>query len=171
MIDWGLVKLQYEIFGESVEDLAVQFDTSTRLIDYAIKNENWQRFPIATALSDWRNLDSIEELPPDLVDQVRDRMSILFTLKQSTLNPRYIAIETAILGKAQNIIQNLSPEHPNAAQVLKAIADVFTSLRDAAGMVGKQQEEEQKGVQVNIMTKVGDKQVLEKPPVAVQIKG
>lgn len=170
MVDWGLIKIQYELFGETAEELADQFEVSLPMIKYAIKEERWQQLPIANAIQDWKNLDDLQEMPADIVDQVRDRMSILFTLKQSTLNPRYIAIETALLGKAQTIIQNLQPDHPNAASILRSISDVFVALREATGMVDKAQQEDSGGVKVNILTRVeGGKPAIDSPPVAVQI--
>ena len=169
-IDWGLVKLQYEIFGETVQDIATEYDTTPRFIQHAIDNEGWKRLPVADALRDWTNIESVEDIPPDMVDQVRDRMNILFTLKQSSLNPRYIAIEAAILGKAQGVIQNLDPDHPNAESVLKAISEVFTSLRDVAGPGGRNaQAEESKGITVQVMTRSqSDKKIEQGVKVDVQ---
>jgi hypothetical protein len=155
-IDWGLVKIQYEIFGESKKSLAEQYGTTTRMIEYAAESGSWRRKQIAQAVQAWEDIDNIKELPPDLLDEVQSRMQILFTLKQSTLNPRYIAIEAAILGKTQQVIQNLNPEDPNAADILAAMAKVFTALRETAGITGRNSEEKGKSITVKIMSKVGN---------------
>jgi hypothetical protein len=117
------------------------------MIEYAAEQHAWKRLPIATALNEWKELDSLEDLPPDLMDQVKDRMQILFTLKQSSLNPRYIAIEAALLGKAQLVIETISADHPNAAAVLKSMADLFVSLRETATNItsGKDAKDDGKG--------------------------
>lgn len=169
-VDWGLLRIQYEIFGEEIDDLAEEYDTTPRMIEYAAEEGKWQRMPIAKAISEWQNIENLEEIPPDLMDQVRDRMQILFTLKQSTLNPKYIAIETAILGKAQQVIQNLSSDHPNAAQILKAMTDVFTSLREATGAGGSRGEETQdNSIKVQILQRVGPGGPAD-PSAAVQVE-
>ena len=153
-IDWGLVKIQYELFGETAQSLAEEYDTTLRMIQYAIDDGGWEPKPIATAITEWQNLDNIEDLPSDMLDQVKDRMSILFTLKQSALNPRYIAIETAILGKAQQVIQNIGPDHPNAAAALKAMAETFHMLREANGVGGSKNDEPDNSITVNIQQRV-----------------
>jgi hypothetical protein len=155
-IDWGLLKIQYEIFGETTESLADQYNTTPRMIEYAVEEGKWQHKPIAKAIQAWEEFGSIEELPPDLLDEVQSRMQILFTLKQSTLNPRYIAIEAAILGKAQQVVRNLNPEDPNAADVLSSMAKVFTALRETAGITGSNSEDKGKSITVKILSKVGN---------------
>ena len=155
-IDWSLLRLQYELFGETVESLAEQYDTTPAMIQYAVDEKGWQITPLAQAVGKWKTIPDLKDVPPGLLDEVRDRMDILFTLKQSTLNPRYIAIETAILGKAHQVVESLNPEDVSAASVLKSMTDIFVSLREAVGMGGRKREEVGSGpMQIQILTQVG----------------
>ena len=154
-IDWNLLRIQYELFGETIDSLADQYDTTPAMIQYAVDEKGWQITPLAKAVGEWKEYENLEEMPLGLIEEVRDRMQILFTLKQSTLNPRYIAIETAILGKTQKVIESLNPEDVGAADILKNMTRIFVSLREAAGITGGRQEDQAPPpMQIQILTKV-----------------
>ena len=136
-IDWALLKLQYEVLHEDVETLAVENGTTPRVINYAIRSENWQRVPLTQAIKDWSDIDSLDQLTDSVVEQVTTRLSALALLKQAAMNPRYIALETAIVGKAMEIIRNINSQHPLATTQLKNIAEVFEKLKGANGLLSK----------------------------------
>ncbi len=128
-IDWGLVQLQYELFGATAEQLAEEYNTTTRMIEYAIDERNWKRAPLALACQDYSQLSKVEDVSDKLLDEVQKRMLVMRSLKQSALGPRYIALETALLGKCLEMLKSLQADDPNNAAVLRVVSDVMKSLK------------------------------------------
>lgn len=156
LVDWGLIRVQFETLGCSVEQLAEEFGISKSMIQYAIEEENWKQLPICSAVQDWRDVDQVQDIGEELISEVQDRMRIMRTVKQSALSPKYIALETAILGKGLEVIRGIHPESPNAASQLKQITDVLQSLTGSksAGVNGPTQSEKQ-SLTVKVMSHVG----------------
>lgn len=158
-IDWGLIKVQYEIFGEDIRTLADENQISPSLIHYAAEEGDWQKVPLAEATRDWRDLDQLDAAGDQLIDEVTKRMRIMRTIKQSALSPQYIALETALLGKAMDLIKTIDPASPGAAGQLKTVSDMIVSLQEKNnGSVAIQPSggaEGSGGITVQIMSQVG----------------
>lgn len=157
-VDWGLIKLQYEVFGLSEDEILEDGQVSRTQLRYAIDEQGWQQLPTATTLQDYRDLGSVEDAGADLIDAVQDRLRTLRTIKQAVLSPRYIALETAILGKALETLNTISADQPTAAAQIKVLTEVLTQLKAQNNMVGAGAggaEGENKGVTVRIMNQVG----------------
>lgn len=156
-IDWSLVQLQYEVFGESFDEIAKAYDTTPRMIEYAAEKRGWKRLPVAEAVQNWTDLDKLEDVSDELIDEVQKRMKIMRTIKESALAPRYMAVETAILGKALELLQNLDSTDPHATIKLKAVAEVLKSLKDQNGMTVQSAQNEQNAApsfKINILNHV-----------------
>lgn len=157
-VDWGLIKLQYEVFGLSREEILEDGQVSATQLDYAIEEQGWRRMPTACALQDYRDLGDLEQVGTDLIEEVQNRLRTLRTIKQAVLSPRYIALETAILGKALDTIQTIDPATPQAAGQIKVLTEVLSSLKEQNQMVGPAASGEGEGgggMTVKIMTQVG----------------
>lgn len=156
-VDWGLIKMQYEVFGLSKEEILEDGTVTAAQLDYAIDEQGWSRLPVCSALQTYRDLGDLNEVGTALIDEVQGRLRTLRTIKQGVLSPRYIALETAILGKALETIQVIDASQPQAAQQIKTLTDVLHSLKDQNNMVGAGGAEDggTSGVTVNIMSKVG----------------
>ena len=128
--DWGLIKIQYEMFGEDLDVLAEEYGVRPRALRYAADEGGWKRLPVGKVVRDWTEIESMEDISDEIIDSVKKRQDILYTLKQSALLPRYILLEAALLGKATEVVHGVSPEHPTAAAQLKMAADILTSLRE-----------------------------------------
>ena len=157
LVDWGLIQIQYETLGSTVEQLSEQFDISEAMIRYAIEEKSWKQMPICAAVQDWRNVEQVQDIGEELITEVQDRMRIMQTVKQSTLGPKYIALETAILGKGLEVIRGIHPDNPNAANQLKAITDVLQSLAGgkSSGGVNGGNSEAKPSLTVKVMSQVG----------------
>lgn len=156
-VDWGLVKLQYEVFGLSEQEIIEDGQVTPTALKYAIEEQGWQRLPTAEALQDYRDLGDLNEVGTSLIDEVQGRLRTLRTIKQAVLSPRYIALETAILGKALDVIQNVDANAPQAAAQIKVLTDVIASLKEQNKMVGAGEVGAEGGgsaLQVNIISKV-----------------
>ena len=156
LVDWGLIRVQYETLGCTVAQLADEFQVSESMIRYAIEEEDWKPLPICAAAQDWRDVEQVQDIGEELLTEVQDRLRIIRTVKQSTLSPKYIALETAILGKGLEVIRSIHPENPQAASQLKQITEVLQSLTGgkSAGVAGGA-ESEKKAVTVKIMSQAG----------------
>ena len=158
LVDWGLLKLQYEVFGISEEQLASDGQVSPTALRYAIEEQGWKQLPVAEGLQDYRDLGGLEQVGGDLIEEVQNRLRTLRTIKQAVLSPRYIALETAILGKALDTLQTIDPQLPQAPQQIKILTDVLSSLKEQNNMVGPKSgggEGGNGGVTVRIQTVVG----------------
>lgn len=129
-VDWATIRLQYEMFGAELPDLADEYDVSLTALEYAAEEQRWHRVQVAEAArQDWRDLDQLKDVGEGLIDDVQKRIRILQTVKESALSPRYIMLETAILGKARDIITAIRPDAPLAGQQLKQVSEVLEKMR------------------------------------------
>ena len=152
MTDWKLLKLQYEVFGESVENLAESSEVSVGAIEYAVEEENWKQKPLAIAIRDWEYSDKLEDVNTGVLDEVKSRLGVLEALKRSALAPQYMAVEAAILNKALEIVRTLENES-NAAGQLKQIAEVIASLKGDDAKA-KADGSEKDGINIQILNYV-----------------
>jgi len=164
-VDLALIQLQYEIFHEKVEDLALEYDTTPRMIEFQAESRGWKRSlltPLTTEI-DHTSKESLEA-------SISENTSLLKTIKQAALNPKYIALETAILGKCLTLVKNLQADDPTTAGALKAISEIFKSLKETTqGKVEAEQASESKGFQVIIQNRIGALSGPEPEPIEVSI--
>ena len=157
-VDWGLLKVLYEINGEEIPTLADEFGIAPSLIEYAAAEGEWQRLPLADATRDWRDLDQLEAVGDELIDEVTKRLRIMRTIKQSALSPQYIALESALLNKAMQLIQAIDPTQPGAATQLKTVSDMVAGLQEknngSTGAAGGD-EAGSRGFTVQVLAQVG----------------
>ena len=155
-IDWNLVKVQYELFGAEVNDLAEAYQTSPRMIEYAVKEHKWERKPLAAAACNWDQLSDLSLVDDTLIDEVTKHLQVLHTLKLSALHPSYIALETAIVTKALMVVQGIAAEDPQAAEKLKSITAVLESLGTRSGVGPAKQQEQAPSLRVMVMGQVDE---------------
>lgn len=153
--DWNLIKVQYELFGYSTEELAEEYNVPVRMVELAAEDHNWKRLPVADKVHNWKDLKTIDE---STLDDISYRLKLLQTLKESALGPKYIILETAILNRAIEIMQNLNPQAESATDKLKMVSEILQNLQgkrireaDAANGNGSG------GVKVSILNYVGDR--------------
>lgn len=157
-INSSLLKVLYEVCGESEEDIAAYFGVSTTLVRYAVEEANLKQTQVAQTAHDWTTLDVVD-VTDDVIQKVRDRIRVLQTLKLSAQNPQYIALESAILAKLQDIIINLPAQGPGLAGTLKEVVSTLSTLRQLP--IGPPEvaspDESANGtkVQINILGQVG----------------
>ena len=129
-VDWATVRLQFELYGVSLADLAEQYCISMPMLEYAAEEGGWKRIKVAKAAQqDWHDVEQLQEVGDGLIDDVKQRIRVLQTVKESALSPRYIMLETAILSKAREVIHNIHPDAPLAGQQLKQVSEVLEKLR------------------------------------------
>jgi len=156
-LDWGLLKIQHEVFGSSFEQLAKEYNTTVHMIKYAAEEQGWKQLPIAQAARDWQDVGVVDEVTDELMDEVQRRLTILDTVKRAAISPRYHIIEAAILGKVEQIVATMDSTLPTAAAQLKVLTEVVANLSQQTGRSAAAQEEKGSGgITVKILTQVGD---------------
>ena len=160
-IDWSLVQLQYEIFGATIEDLAAEYGMTSHILSYAVESRGWKRSETA-ALT--RTLPPAERSAPGVQTQVVDKaaltesitenQTLLRAIKQSTLSPRYIALEASLLSKCLNLVSNLSDDDPTNATALKLVSDILKSLTDSHHIKAPANDSGSGAINVSIMSQV-----------------
>lgn len=154
--DWDLVRVQYELFGEDPTVIAEENDVSLSMVEYAIEDGGWERLPMSSVSSDIKDLTSLEEVTDDLLDAIKQKMSLHQVVKLSAFNPKYTALEAVILSKATEIAKSLNPDQPGAAQQLKTLTEVISSLQSKNQVALPSAQEDGTGSRlvVQIMNKV-----------------
>jgi len=128
-IDWDAVKVQYEIFHEDVRCLAAENKVNPALIEYAVKERGWKRAPMKGIMHDVKDIYDLEEITDDILNAAGERLTTINMLKAVTMNPKYVALENAIIAKAMEVVNSLMPQAPTAGDQLKKVADLLSSLR------------------------------------------
>lgn len=164
-IDWGLVKLQYELFGATEADLATEYDTTERMVKYVAEEQGWCRASLALTRQEYDPSDNKEILQ----QQIEENLQLLSTIRSNTLNPRYIALEASLLNKSLDLLKNMPTDDPSQTAVLKVVAEVLKSLKEnSGGNFNNNKQSEQKGVKILIQNQVGTAAV-EREAVTVSI--
>ena len=145
--NWALVKSQYELLNHSVEDIARDNNISTTVVEYAIRNKGWQRLNMSDALHKL-------EHSPDEMDGLIDSLALL---KEASLLPQYIAVESAMLAKLEQMVNSAPLGLPAGADIIAKCEKVFSSLAGSQGMLSrvrnKQADEDGGGVKIQIMNR------------------
>ncbi len=166
-IDWDTIRIQYEIFHESVDVLAQENGTTPAMIEYAVQEKGWSRAPMKGMLHDVRDVSTLEQVTDDVIASVAERVSTINVLKNAAMNPRYIALETAIINKAKEIVSALMPQAPTAGDQLKKVTEVLDKLRDRAQPATSTGSGSDDRVVVQIMNNIDLQQQEPKPAIEV----
>lgn len=171
-VDWDAIKVQYEIFHEDVRLLAAENKVNPALIEYAVQERGWKRAPMKGIMHEVKDLNNLEELTDEILGAAGDRLTTINMLKAVSMNPKYIALETAIITKALAVVESLMVQAPTAGDQLKKIADVLLSLKQnsipSANVAGKNGKDDGRVI-VQIMNTVDLIQSEKEPVPVVQI--
>ena len=150
-IDWQLAQIQYEVFDVPFDQIAQEYDTTPRMVKYAAEKHGWKKNDLALVLQ--QKLE-VGEIDSELIDQISERLGILFTVKSSALMPSYVMLEAALLSKCIAHVKSLDADNPASATNIKMVADVLKTLRDkASGGLG-QQKDDKGAITVKILNQV-----------------
>lgn len=157
-IDISMLRVMYEVFCESPQEIAEQLGVSRVLVEYAIEENGFVQTKLAKSVKEWRNVE-LKDTPDDMLVDVRRRLKAIHALKQSALDPKYLTIEVALLTKLQSIVENIDSSEPGAAGRLRDVAATYASLREKSAPAELGQPEQtpgQGGLTINIMGVVGN---------------
>jgi hypothetical protein len=139
--NWDLIKFQYEVLGESLEDLAAVHEVSPAVLKF--NAESWKPIPLAQQKAlQFPDLSSLEEITKEMAKQVREHARTASLLKQKFLGPKYIALEAMLLTQATTILSNIDPKDPRSANSVKTITSVLKELLEQNSILHVSSEKE-----------------------------
>ena len=106
MADVALLKLQYEFLNTPIQELAANEGVPISIIETEIRNGQWvRRVPITvTPLSDNATDEEIAIYQEQFLDINQKRLKLYNLAKEILLAHRYLTLESAILTKAADLV-------------------------------------------------------------------
>lgn len=145
-LNLALLRIDYEIFHKTVDEICAEHGVSRAIVDHAIKSQEWKR----------QDLDTTEAMEVATTD-LKEKLDCAHVLRQQVLDPQYIRIEAAITEKTLDVINSIDSQDPNAAvRVLKQTTDILSTLRPTQAMIDTKKQAGEAGLKILIMNKVGD---------------
>ena len=150
-----LMQTQYEVLGESCEDIAENHGITVQMVLYAVEKYGWTR----------------NEFDPETLQKVatqrQSMMDSVHILRQGALDPQYIKIEAAITHKAQEVIRAIEPESAKATDKLKDMTEILSKLRPTTAMMKSDGSSNE--MKIVIMNRVGDLNQPESKTIDVEV--
>ncbi len=129
MVDVDLIRLQYEILGVPLEVLASRFELPLSLLEAEAEKNQWTRL--------WDDddapvIDEDEEDPfsvkaEDYIDKTRKKLVAFSLAKEILLTQRYLDLESGILKKASEILENIDGSS-NAVNATRTLASLYRDM-------------------------------------------
>jgi hypothetical protein len=144
-------QFEYEYMGTDVEEVAKKYGLPLHACKFRVENGHWQQ----------KHVPAIKEASEleDFTKQVAAATQAQIIVAQSEFRPLALQLEKSIRAKALQIIDNLDPQHPRAANQLKTIEQVRRSLEETVPTpiqaliknAGAQVGEGEDGLTINIL--------------------
>jgi len=164
-IDFKTLRMRYEILGDTLEDLAVEYSLTSDQIHYLAREEQWTQSLLPTPHVDTKN---VEGYAKSLLEATKHKLSILSVYNQLSLRPQYITLEHTLLDKAVQMASLLDPNEPMAVSKLRTLTGILNDLSNRLGLLAGAANEGEKllndaGVSVNIIQQFldGNQQVIQ----------
>lgn len=114
VVDWNLVKLQYEVLADSKDTICTDHEIPPGLLEQAIEEHGWVRSDtIAT---------------PDFIEDVEQKASYIAAHRQMLTAPMYTKIEYLLLVKCMAVLNTVDKDDSNAPTKLKSLAVTIDTL-------------------------------------------
>lgn len=132
--NWKLVRNEYETLGTGIKELASSHHTTEALIKAAIEEGGWMP------------LDDLS------TDDTTTRLRAMEVRHQTTLVPRFIALQAKMLEKCDTLLDAV--HDLDDAGNLRIVSEVIEKHRPA--IMGNKDDAGDKSITVRILSKVGD---------------
>jgi hypothetical protein len=170
LVDWTIIRMQYEVFGEDIQTLADTYNVSEKLIEYTAEKQGWNVIPATNQPpKQWADNPNVED---EVLDEVNQRLRVIQTLRSQAINPQLIAMESALMTKAMEMIQSIDDQDVNASSKLKIASEILKTLREQNPTTQHQNDkngDSGTGVRVYVLGAVGSDGQPAAGQVAVEI--
>lgn len=128
MVNIELARLQYEILGRSLEELADHLDVPLDLLQEEAKKKKWkQTFPEDNTPPIYdEDEDAFAAELDNYVEKTRKRLVAFSLARDVFLSQKYLELEASILEKANELI--LSENNASSVSAVKALADLYKNM-------------------------------------------
>lgn len=159
--DHDTIKMRYEILGDSLQDLAAEYDLNPDALSHMAREDGWKQRNLPTVIFDSEPSD-LATYSEQLLEASQHRLNILSIYNQLHLRPEYVKLEHALIAKALLIADKLEPNSPFAATQLKSLVESLNALSKRAGLLQGaatqgQKEIDDNGLTVQIIQQFNDK--------------
>lgn len=169
-IDYELLKVRYELFGDSVETLALSINTPPDMLQQEIERRGWTPSNLIACAEPSTNATKPTDLASfaaTFTETAKSKLTVLSLARQLAFADDYARIERKLL---EMLFQNIKEygEHP---KILKELAGVFKDLtaNSVTANIGKAlQETDDKGG--NLIVQIMNEIKGEKSETSVQAK-
>lgn len=163
MTDWKLVKMHYEVLGQTVQELSHNHNISPALINAAIEREGWNRHQVVNGVKHWTQGDHTDD---ELMSDVKSKAQIMELLRTAEMSPSLYLAETLLLSKITEIVNGIDAADPEASKQIKNLVECVKELHPPV----KTEENNGGGFEIKILNHFGNKAVgCDNTPQAVQI--
>jgi hypothetical protein len=134
--DLPVLRLQYEILNISAAQMAKETDIPESLIQETIEEEGWQQWwpeepPVeifkkqaaqaSLVDDDLSDSDLLSQQSEDYIDRSRKRLQVYQLAKEIYLATKYLQLESALIGKAHEILEQCETLDATAIKQLSAL--------------------------------------------------
>jgi hypothetical protein len=159
-IDFKTIRMRYELLGDTLPELASEYNLNPEALDFLAKDEGWSQHLLPTPVTTGQAKD-VEGYAKQLLEASKHKLSILSVYHQLALRPQYIELEQTLLAKAVSLAKHLDEKEVMAVSKLKTLTSVLNDLSQRLGLLAGAASEGEKmlqenGVSVNIIQQFVD---------------
>lgn len=121
-----IIKQRYEYLGDSIPDLAAEYNLSEQALEMLASEGNWVQRPLFK--DDPADFESAEKYTSSLLTKSKQKIDILSVYNQLSSRPQLFALEQTILEKALAMARSLDEHEPSSANRLKLLTSILSEL-------------------------------------------
>jgi len=156
--DYEILRIQFEMFGQSLEEIAEEQGIPLSRLTYAAEAGGWTQSNLPALPDRTSEITKASEIQENLLEDIEDRLKFQHVVKTSSLSPRYVGLEALILNKALEFVKYLAPDQPQGVEKLQKLSTILNSLKEKNATInnnsGKDQAQDGGGLRIAIVNKV-----------------
>ena len=127
--------MQYEVLGDSVADLAEEYDIAPSRIKHSIAINNWKQTRNIQSADVWKGVENLEDVTDEVIEDAKHKRNVLDLIRSTALDSKYTVLEQSIVNKAIALVRsiNLAEDPSDIAAKLKTVADMLIELKATNG--------------------------------------
>jgi hypothetical protein len=156
--DYEILRIQFEMFGQSLEQIAEEQGIPLSRLMYAAEAGGWAQSNLPALPDRIDEAQDADSLQTQLLEDIEERLNFQHLVKTSSLSPRYVGLEAIILSKALEFTKSLCVDQPQAVEKLQKLAKILNDLKEKNATInrntGKDAEAGGGGLRISVISKV-----------------
>lgn len=152
-MDVELLKLQYEILNFSAEDISKATGINLKIVENEIKEQGWKQWwPTDKLFAEANPEDEQDEAEvfalqtEQYIDTAKRRLAVYTLAKEIHLAQKYLALESSLVKKAKEIIDEIKSGDAEAAAKMSRLYKDMTSKNPMQALQSIQFGEDEGGI-------------------------